>query len=99
MCKLLASVIAVRGIICGNWSYQITPQPVADGLSIYSEKFSDLIFHRLQCIGTVPWIDGRYHFRVLVGFPHVPLVIHCADLGNIDICVRAHAPNPFDFLI
>ena len=35
MCEVISSIIAVNGITCGNWSYQITPQPITEGLSIY----------------------------------------------------------------
>ena len=93
MYEVLASIITVRGITCGNWSYQIIPQPVTEGLSIYSVKSSDVLFNRFQGLGPVPWINSRYHFRVLVGFLHFPLVIHCAYLRELNIWVRARAPN------
>ena len=46
MCKLLASISAVLGIMYDNQSYQILPQPIAEGLSIYSTKYSYALFHR-----------------------------------------------------
>ena len=98
MCKLLVSISAVRGIIYGNWSYQIIPQPVTEKLSLYSTKSSDVLLHHFQGLGPVPWIDGRYHFRVLVGFLRVPLVIHCFEIGEINICVCACATNHFEII-
>ena len=95
MCEVLASIIDVHRITCGNWIYQIIPQPVPEGLSIYSAKSSDLLFHRFQGLVTVPWINSRYHFRVLVGFLHVLLVINYTDLGELKIYVSARAPNTF----
>ena len=59
MCKLLTSVIVVCGIICVNWSYQITSQPIYEGLPIYSMKYPAVLFHRLQGLGPVPWIGIR----------------------------------------
>ena len=96
MCEVLTSIIGVHGIICGNWSYQIIPQPVAEGLSVYSAKYYVVLFHRFQGLGTVPWIESRYQFRVLVRFLHVPLVIHFGDLGELNICVPAHVLDPFE---
>ena len=96
--KVLSSISAVRGKVFGNWSYQVTPQPVAKGLSIYSAKSSDVLFHHFQHLGPVPWVHDRYHFRVLVGFLYPVLVIHWMDLGELNICVRARAPNTFKIL-
>ena len=56
--KVLASIIAVRGITCGNRRYKIIPKPIAEGLSIYSTGSSYLLFHRLQGLGPVPWTNG-----------------------------------------
>ena len=95
MCEVFTSIIAVHGIIWGNWIYQIIPQPVSEGISIYSAKSSDVLFYRFQGLGLVPWIEGRYHFRVLVGLLPVPRTINCADLGYLNICVCARPPNPF----
>ena len=95
MCELLAAITAVRGITYIKCSNKIIPQSVTEGLSIYSSKSPDVIFHRFQSLGPVLWIDGRYHFRVLVSFLHVPLVIHFTDLGDVNICMRACAPNHF----
>ena len=99
MCEVLASIIAVSGITYGNRRYQVITQPAAEGFSIHSKKSSGVLFHRLQGLGTVPWNDGRYHFRVLVGSLHAPLVIHCEDLGDIKKCVHARASNTFKSLI
>ena len=96
VCKVLAYISVVRGITCGNRSYHIIPQPIAEGLSIYSAKSSYLLFRRFQGLGPVPWIDGRYHFGVFIGLIHVPVVVHCADLGEINICVCACATNPLE---
>ena len=38
VCKVLASISTVHGVTCGNRSYQIIPQPIAEGLSIYFMK-------------------------------------------------------------
>ena len=96
MCEVLTSIIGVHGIICGNWSYQIIPQPVAEGLSVYSAKYYVVLFHRFQGLGTVPWIESRYQFRVLVSLLHVQLVTHCADNDKINICMRACTYNFFE---
>ena len=96
MCEVLVAISAVRSITCGNWIYQIIPKSVTEGLSIYSQKSSDVLFHRLQRLGLVLWIDGRYNFWVLVSFLHFLLVIHCAKLVDINICMRACAPNNFE---
>ena len=95
VCKLLASISAVRGITCSNRSYQITPQPISEGLPIYSAKSSHLLFQRFQGLVTVPWIYGRYSFGVLLCLLRVLLIVHSADLGEINICVCARVPNPF----
>ena len=65
MCEVLASITAVRRITCANWSYQNIPQPVTEGLYIYFELYSKVIFHRFQGLGTFTWINGRYNFRLL----------------------------------
>ena len=98
VCTLLASISVVHGITCGNRRYQIHHQPIAEGLSIYSAKYYYVLFHRFQGIGPVPWIGGRYHFRVLVSFLRVPLMVHHAELGEINICVCERAPNPFEVI-
>ena len=96
VCKLLDSISAVRGIICINRSYQIIPQPKAEGLSIYSAKSSCVIFHCFQGLGPVPCIDCGYQSRVLVGFLLVPLVVHCAGLGELNISVCVYALSSFE---
>ena len=97
-CKLITSISTVRGIICGNRSYQILPQPISEGLYIYSVKSSYVLLHRFQCLGPVLWDNSRYNSGVLVGFPHVPLMVHSAGLGELNICVCARAPNHFGVL-
>ena len=44
VCKVLAYITVVCGIICVNQSYQIIPQLIDDGLSIYSVKSSCVLF-------------------------------------------------------
>ena len=69
-----------------------------EGFSFYSAKFSYVLFHRFQGLGPVPWIEGGYHFGVLVVFLHVLLMVHCTNLGDINICMCANATNPFEVL-
>ena len=45
--------------------------------------------YRFKSLGPVLWIGSRYQFRVLMSFLHVPMVFHCAELGDINICIRA----------
>ena len=96
ICKVLDTISTVRGITCGNWSYQIIPQSVTERLSIYYSKSSGVLFHRFQSLVPVLWINGRYHFRVLVILLHNLLVIHCTYLGNINIFMCACALNTFE---
>ena len=98
VCKVIASISGVSGIMCGNRSYQILPQPISEGFSIYSEKSAYVQFNRFQGLGPVPWIYGRQSLRVLVGFLHVPLMVYSANLGELNICVCECAPNPFEVL-
>ena len=94
MCELLSIISAVRGITCGDWRYQIIPQYVTNRLSIYSSKSSNVLFHSFQSLGPFLSVGGRCHFWFLVSFLHVPLVVHSGDLGEINIGMRACAPNP-----
>ena len=68
------------------------------GLSIYYTKCSFVLFHSFQGLGPVPWIEIWHNFWFLMGFLHILLMVHTVDLGEINICVRSHAPNPFEVL-
>ena len=96
VCKVLDSISAVCGITGGTQGYQIISQPISEGLYIYSVKLSYVLFHRFQGLGPVHWINSRYHFGVLMGFLHVPMVVNSVDHGDIKIYVCACAPNPFE---
>ena len=96
MCELLATISAVHGITCDGWMYQIITQSITERLPTYSSEYYNVLFQSFQSLGPVLWVDSRYHFWVLVSFLHVLLVIHCMDLGKINIGMGACAPNPLE---
>ena len=79
ICEIIATISAMCGITCSGWKLQIIPQPIIEGLSIYSLKSSDVLYHHFQSIDLVLWVDGRYNFWVLVSFLHVLMIVNRAD--------------------
>ena len=51
MCEVIATITEASEITCADWSYQIIPKFITDGLSIWSSKSSDVLFHCFQSLG------------------------------------------------